>query len=247
MATLVHTGTQSQATNAASITTNSPSALAGNKLILQVSWLDTNAGAPETLTAPAGWTADKNPTSFSNSGAGGYAEFSKTAAGGVESPVVASPFGSGMYANAIITEWSGMGAHDTADASAIITNSAAASSTGGTVANTGTLAAGSSVVFVGVSVYSGTGLANAAIAFSGGGWTTLVSDQDTSASVGTLMGYKLVASNAALGAVFTWTGDATMKAFQGGITVFSDTAVSTAVAGVTGPSINQPITTGFAA
>ena len=226
MATLIHTGTQAQVTGASSITTNSPSASAGNTLVLCISWvLGSDPGSAQTLTAPTGWTAAVNPASAENAGGGpaGVACFYKIAAGGVESPVINTPTGSGnFYANAIITEWSGMGSHDTADSSAITTNNSAASTTGATVPNTGTLANTNSTVFTMAALLAGTGLANASIALSGGTWTTEASDQNTQTSVGTLIAHKTVSSNAALGAVYTWTSDSTLLCYQAIVVVFSD-------------------------
>lgn len=230
MATLVNTGTQAQTTAANSITTNSPSASAGNKLVLCISWvLGNDPGVAQTLTAPSGWTGDHNVASAENVGSGvaGFAVFSKTAAGGVESPVINTPSGaSNFYADAIITEWSGMGAHDTNDASALITNNTGGASTGTTVPNTGTLAAANNTVFSGLAMLSGTGLANANFAFSGGGWTTELNDGNTNSSVGAIIGHKTVSSNTALGAVFTWTNDASILAFQAAVVVFNDSATT---------------------
>lgn len=227
MATLVNTGTQAQVTGASSITTNSPSAAGGNKLVLCISWvLGSDPGSAQTLTAPAGWTAAVNPTSAENTGGGpaGVAVFFKTAAGDVESPVINTPTGSSnFFANAIITEWSGMGSHDTADSSAISTNNTAASTTGVTVPNTGTLANANSTVFTLVAILCSSGMAAANIAFSGGGWTTEVSDQHTDTSAGTLIGHKVVSATTALGAVYTWTTDSSMLCYQAIVVVFSDT------------------------
>lgn len=229
MATLVHTGTQAQVSFGSSITVNSPSATAGNKLILEIGWFDhTVVGAAETLSAPAGWTADYNPPGFLANLPGfgncscGYVVYSKIAAGGVESPVVSAPHAAQLFANAIITEWNGMGAHDTADSSSIVNNVTASATTGATVPNTGTLASANSTIFTGVTVLAGNGLNPAGIAFSGGGWTTDVSDQDTGNTIGSLFGHKTVSVNTALGAVYTWTSDVTMAAIQASVVVFSD-------------------------
>lgn len=230
MATLVNTGTQAQVTAASSITVNSPSATAGNKLICQLAWLDAVASGPLAApSAPAGWTRDYGPSSSNttpNTVTNGYAVYSKTAAGGIESPVFNTTGTAGQfYANAIITEWSGLGAHDTQDSTATVQSGSAASTTGVTVPNTGTLTASSGVAFTGVSISAGTGLANAGIAFSGGGWTTTVSDQNTSTSVGSLFGHKTLASNAALGAVYTWTSDSTMFSYMASVVVYGDSSV----------------------
>lgn len=233
MASLINTGTQAQVTAANSITTNSPSATAGNKLVLCIGWvLGADAGSAQTLTAPSGWTADHNPASAENVGGGpaGWAVFSKTAAGGIESPVINTPTGSGnFYADSIITEWNGMGAHDSNDSSAIITDNAGGASSGTTVPNTGTLATANSTVFTGVAMLCGSGLANQNFAFSGGSWNTLFNDGNTNASVGTLTGYKVVSTNAALGAVYTWTNDVPegVLCFQASVVVFSDVVAST--------------------
>lgn len=228
MAIPVNTGTQAQVTGANSITTNSPSATLGNTLVLEISWVTSNdPGSAQTLTAPAGWAAPHNPPSAYNAGNGpaGYAVFSKTAAGGVESPVVNTPAGSGnFYANAIITEWSGMGTHDTADSSAIITDSVGGASAGTTVPNTGTLANANSTVFTGIAMLCSSGLANQNFQFSGGGWTTDATDNNTATSVGTLLGHKVVSATTAVGAVITWTSDAGegVLCFQAAVVVFSD-------------------------
>lgn len=230
MATLVNTGTQATVTAANSITVNSPSASASNTLVLLVSWVDVASSSAQTLTAPAGWSVAYNPTGAFNNHSSGFAVFYKTAAGGIESPVINEPTGANLnlYANGIITEWSGMGAFDSAaSATSVDTFNTAASSTGRTVPNTGTLAASSSTVFTGASIFSGTGLANCAIAFSGGGWTQEAIDVDTTASVGTLFGHKLVATTTALGAVYTWTSDATQFTSQEAIVVFSDAGTAT--------------------
>lgn len=228
MATLVNTGTQANVAAGLLLTTNSPSASAGNGLILQIGWLDAVAGAAGTPPAPAGWSVGFAALSAFNTNSVGYSLFYKTATGGVESPVFTVPSGSTMYAHGIITEWSGMGALDPASTGAAATNSAAASTTGVTVPNTGTLANAKSTIFTGVAIGAGAGLPNAAIAFSGGAWSTLISAQDTGASVGTLVGDKVVSSNAALGAVYTWTADATMRTYQAAVTVFSDLSNSIA-------------------
>lgn len=224
MATKVATGTAATCSNAASLTVNSPSASAGNKLVLQIAWIDTFAASAVAPTAPTGWSTAYGPSSAYNGDAVGYSVFYKTAAGGVESPVFNAPNGSGvqLYAKGIITEWSSMGSHDTADSSATTTNNSAASTTGVTVSNTGTLANANSTVFTGVAILSGAGLANAGIAFSGGSWTTETSEQDTSSSVGMLVGDKVVSANTALGATYTWTSDSTMVAYQAAVVVFSD-------------------------
>lgn len=234
MATKVNTGTQAQVTAANSITTNSPSATVGNTLVLIVGWIDTFLSAATSITAPGGWSIAYNPTSSCNAAGApcGFAVFYKTAAGGVESPVINEPGGahSGFFANAIITEWSGMGSFDSAaSSSSVLTNNAAASTTGGTVPNTGTLANANSTVFTGVAIESGVGLANAAIAFSGGGWTTEVSDQHTDTSVGSLFGDKVVSATTPIGAVYTWTSDSTMASFQAASMVFSDSSGGGAV------------------
>lgn len=238
MATLVHTGTQAQVTFANSITVSSPSATAGNKLILEVAWFDNTAiGAPESLSAPAGWTADWNPAGvwativgLGGKACTGYVVYSKTAAGGVESPVVAGPHTGQFFANGIITEWSGMGAYDSASSSSLTNNTAAASTTGVTTSNTGTLANANSTVFTGVAILCDAGLNPAGIAFSGSGggagWTTEISDQDTSSTIGTVTGHKVVAATTALGAVYTWTSDSTMISYQAAVVVYSDVSGS---------------------
>lgn len=229
MATRVAAGTQSHCTGASSLTTSSPSATAGNKLILQVSWVLSTGGSatPGTIS---GWTKDYGPVSSFNgtNGSAGYAHYSKTAAGGVESPVFNSPdASSNLYANAIITEWSGMGAHDTNDSTATITNNTGGTSSGTTVPNTGTLANANSTVFTGLGFLSSVGLSNANFAFSGGGWTTEAIDNDTGASAGSLMGSKTVSANTALGAVYTWSNtDATILCFQAAVVVYSDSGAA---------------------
>lgn len=224
MATKINTGTQASVTAANSITVNSASASAGNTLVLQLSWIDNNSATATTLTAPVGWTAAYNPTSSANGAACGYAVFYKTASAGVNSATVNEPSGTGnFYANGIITEWSGMGTPDTAAmATSVLVNNAAASTTGATVPNTGTLANAASTIFTGVSILCGAGLNNATIAFSGGSWTTEAQDQNTQTSVGTLFGDKVVAVSTALNAVYTWTSDSTMLCYQAAIVVFSD-------------------------
>jgi hypothetical protein len=227
MATLINTGSQSSVAAGASLTTNSPSATAGNALILQIAWLNANTASTTAPGNITGWTKIYGPTAAKNAGQNvvcGFALYTKTAAGGVESPVFPDPEGGtvDLYAHGIITEWSGMGAHDTQDASASSTNNSAASTTGATIPNTGTLTQANNTVFTGVAIAATTGLANAAIAFSGGSWTTEFADQDTTASVGTLTGHKTVSANTALGAVYTWTSDASMLCYQGAVIVFSD-------------------------
>lgn len=115
-----------------------------------------------------------------------------------------------------------MGVYDSAGGTANVSNNHAPSTTGVTIPNTGTLAAGSSTVFTSIAVGGNAGLNPANIAFSGGSWNTLESQQDTGSTVGSLMGYKLVATNAALGAVYTWSSDPTMASYQGAVIVFSD-------------------------
>lgn len=224
MATLVHTGTQSTAAAASSLTTNSPSAAGGNTLVLEVSWA-LAAGTSATPGTPAGWTKIYAPLSSTSGsdGAAGYALYTKVAAGGVESPVFASPdASSNLYAHGLITEWSGMGAHDTQDSSATVTDNTGGASTGVTVPNTGTLTSANSTIFTGLAMLAGSGLANAAFALSGGTWTADVTDNDTSASVGSLLAHKVVSANTALGAIYTWTSDSTILCFQAAVVVFSD-------------------------
>ena len=226
MATLINTGTQASCAAASSLSVVSPSATSGHTLVLQVSWVDTFAGGAIALSAPSGWTAALAPNSSYNGGgtACGYGVFYKTAAGGVETAVVAEPSGvhTGLYADGVITEWSGMGAYDSASSSAVLTNNSAASTTGCTVPNTGTLANANSTAFTGVALTCSTGSTNAGIAFSGGSWTTEMSDQNTSASVGALAGHQVISSTAPLNAVYTWTSDASMSNFQAAVVVFSD-------------------------
>ena len=229
MATLVHTGSQSSVAGGASLSISSASAAASNTLVLQIAWLNaTNA----TATAPgaiAGWTLAYGPNCATNTPLGplscGYAVYYKTAAGGVETAVFNDPFGgpTSLYAHGLITEWSGMGALDSASSSATTQNNAAAGTTGVTIPNTGTLANANSTVFTGVSIACGAGTASAGIAFSGGSWTTEFSDQNTSTSVGALTGHKVVSSNSALNAVYAWNGDVSMACYQAAVVVFSDT------------------------
>jgi hypothetical protein len=224
MATLVNTGSQAQATGSSSLTINSPSATAGNTLVLIVSWI-LSSGNAATPSAPSGWTAALAPASSGQGGgmgAAGVAVFYKTAAGGTESPSFSSPDGSGnMYANAIITEWSGMGSHDTNDSSSIVTNNTGGASTGTTVPNSGTLAAANSTVFTALAMLCGTGLANANFAVTSG-YTSEATDNNTSSSAGTLIAHKTVSSNVAINAVYTWTSDVTILSFQAACVVFSD-------------------------
>lgn len=228
MATKVHTGTQAAVTAASLITINSPSATLGNKLILPIAWIDTSSpGAAKTPTTPVGWSVAYSVASaFGASGAVGLSFYYKTAAGGVESPVFNTPGSAGgLFANGIITEWSGMGAFDAAaSASSVLINNAAGSTTGATIPNTGTLANANSTIFTGISILSGSGINPAGIAFSGGAWTQEFKDDDTTSSVGTIVGDKVVSLATALNAVFGWTLDATMQAFQAAIVVFSDAA-----------------------
>src|SRR6185369_8758478 len=128
---------------------------AGNTLILQIAWLNANSGSTATAPAISGWTLVYGPTTAKNAGANvicGFAQYSKTAAGGVESPVFTDPISNNnLFAHGMITEWSSMGSHDTQDSSATSTNNSAASTTGATIPNTGTLTSANSTVFTGVS------------------------------------------------------------------------------------------------
>lgn len=222
MATLVSTGSTATSNGSVtSVTVSSASAAVRNRLVLEISWGDAGTATPYVLAAPVGWTPDFNPTSFGNIVTGGYAVFSKIAAGGVESATLNSGSGAGFFSFARITEWSGMAAHDTADTSALITNNTGGASTGVTVPNTGKLARQSSTVFTGLALFSVSGLANEGVAFSGGSWTAGLSNQNE-ANVVTLTGLKSVSSNTALNAVYTWTSDAGIVGFQAGVVVYSD-------------------------
>lgn len=248
--TRVAVGSQSTAAAATALTTSSPTASTGNLLVLEISWLTSTAsgGAGLTPSAPAGWsTALALLSSVSGTtGRAGYSVFYKTAAGGVESPVFDNPDSpnANLYAHGIISELpSGSTFDSTASAGANTTNNSAASTTGVTVPSTGTLAFGNSEIFTGAAIMAGTGLANAGIAFSGGSWTTDMSDQDTTASVGALQGYKAVAVTTPLNAVYTWTSDSTTLCYQAGIVVFSTSAGGAP----TGPTITQQPTNQSAA
>lgn len=240
--TRIAIGSQSTATGASSLTTNSPSATAGNLLVLEISWVNSSSdGTTKTPTAPAGWSTALAIASAVNgsNGRAGYSVFYKTAAGGVESPVMNDPSGgSVLYAHGIISEFpTGTTFDSSATSGANTTNNSAASTTGVTVPSTGTLASANSEVLTGVAIIAGTGISNAGIALSGGGWTTDMSDQDTTSSVGAVQGYKAVAATTALDAVYTWTGDPSMFCYQAGIVVFSG-----APAGPTIDTQPQPVT-----
>lgn len=222
----VHTGSVATTLGASPLTVVSPSATAGNKLVCQVAWVDVGTGSAETLSVPSGWTADRNVASAFNGGslaASGYSVFSKTAAGGVENCVVASPgIAANFFASGVITEWpSTVGAHDTADATALVTVNAGASTTGATVPNTGTLGQANNVVLGGIIIAAGAGLTNAGIAIASG-FTTIAVDQNSSTDVSFLFAYKNVSSTAPTGAVDTWTSDSSMICAQSALTVYAD-------------------------
>lgn len=231
MATKVATGSRANVAAGSSVSPSSPAATAGNTLVLQVSFADTAGSIGESLSAPAGWSVARAPAAVTAAGIGvvGLACFYKTAAGGVETPTINTPGGAGgFYANAVITEWSGLGAIDSAaNASSIVNNASAASTTGQTVPATGTLAAANSTAFTMLSVVCGSGLANAGIALGGTGWSTEAQDQNTSTSVGSYFADKSVAGTGSVNdAVFSWTSDATMAAYQAHVVVFSDVPAS---------------------
>lgn len=231
MATLVSTGTVASANGStSSVSVSSASATSGNKLVLEVSWGDGGTATRNVLGTPTGWTADFAPLSFGNVVSGGYAVFSKTAAGGIEAASISAPSGLGLFAFARITEWSGMGAHDTADASAITTNNTGGASTGVTVPNTGTLTKANSTVFTGLALFSVSGLTNEGVAFSGGSWTAGMANQNE-ANVVTLTGLKTVSANTALNAVYTWTSDSGIVGYQAAVVVYSDSAVTVGLTG----------------
>lgn len=233
-ATEVASGTQASVQGASSIAASSPSATAGHKLVCSVAWLDVSSATAVILSVPSGWTADLNPTSMASpsNGRGGVAWFSKIAAGGIETCTVNSPGTSGgFYAEAKVTEWNGLGSHDTNDASGIITNNTGGTFSGTTVPNTGTLAASSSTVFTALSLFCSTGQANELIANSA--FTQDYVQQNSSATVGAYGGHEFVTSSAAVGSVFTWvTNDPSVLGFQAAICVYSDSAaVGAALAG----------------
>ena len=224
MSNPIAVGTQAQ-TSAGSSVAPSITGTTGETLVALVSWIDVSSSTATALSVPAGWTAAYNPTGFASvgNGRGGLACFFKTAAGGSESCTINTPGSAGsFYANAILYRYAAGMTHDTADAPATTINNAAASTTGVTVPDTNTLSGANSAVLTGVSIFAGTGLANAAIAFSGGSWTTDLSDQDTSVSVGSLFGHKSVSATTPLNAVYTWTSDASMFCYQAAVVVFSD-------------------------
>lgn len=232
----VNTGSAAKAFGASPLTVVSPSATAGNKLVCTVVFADAGTGAAETLTAPGGWTADRAPASSFNSGsnaAAGLAVFSKTAAGGVENCVVAFPgIAANTFSVGIITEWAstGLGSHDTADASCIVTNNAAAGSTGATIANSGTLANADSIVFCVVSIFAG-GISNAGVAAAG--FTTIYSEQDSSTDEATVIGYKAVAGTSPVGGAYTWTADGSMVCAQAILAIYAD------LGGVAAPTLTD--------
>lgn len=231
MATLVSTGTTATSNGSVtSVTVSSASAVAGNRLVLEICWGDGGTGTSYVLGTPSGWTADANPTSFGNIVTGGYSVFSKIAAGGIESATFNSGSGLGFFSFARITEWSAMGIHDPADASAMVNNNTGGASTGVTVPNTGTLARSTSTVFTGLALFSVSGLANEGVAFSGGSWTTGLSNQNE-ANVVSLTGLKSVSSNAAVNAVYTWTSDAGIVGYQAEVVVYSDAALTLGLTG----------------
>lgn len=250
MVTRVAIGSQSTVSGGASLTTSSPSATANNHLVLIVSWgLSVDPGSAQATPAITGWTQAQAPTSAynsvgvpsgSNKLACGVAVYHKTAAGGVESPVFNAPDGSSnLFAHGIIIEYSTTGTwsyDSTASSSAVKTDNTGGSSTGTTVPNTGTLAQSDSAVVTVLALMAGTGLSNANFAFSGGSWTTDATDNNTSTSVGTKIGDKVVSATTALGAVYTWTTDSTIVCFQAVTAVFSDTPNSTSVA-LTGSAV----------
>lgn len=233
MTTPVNTGSVATTLGASPLTVVSPSATAGNKLKCQVAWVDVGTGSAETLSVPSGWTADRNGASSFNGGslaAAGYAQFSKTAAGGVENCVVASPgIAANFFASGLITEWpSTVGAHDTADASAVVSVNAGASTTGATIPNTGTLGQANNVVLGGIIIAAGAGLTNAGIAIASG-FTTLAVDQNSSTDVSFLFAYKNVSSTAPTGAVASWASDGSMNCAQAALTIYADSAGAAAV------------------
>ena len=225
MATLANTGTKASTTAATKIIVSSPNATVGNTLIFQIGWVDSTGNAV-TPTTPTNWSDGYKKLSAAigdNSGCAGYSLFYKTASGGIENATFNNPgAGASLYGTGIITEWSGMGVLDSASTGAEITNSTAASTTGMTVPNTGTLTNPNSTAFTGVGILSGTGTANANIAFNGGSWNALFSSQNTATEEGSLAGDKVVAANSPIGAVYTWSADSSMHCFQGAVTVFSD-------------------------
>lgn len=227
MTTRIAIGSVSSCAAAASLATNSPSATAGHLLVLEVSWGNGNGTSAQAPGAITGWTLNVGPTCAHGSGlCAGYAVYSKIAAGGVETPVFADPIGTNqLYAHGVITEWPSTCSFDsTASSGAVSTNSAAASTTGVTVPTTGTLSQSQGFALAGVGLIAGAGLSNGALAFSGGGWTTDITIQDTNADVGCLDGSKTLASNAAINAVFTWTSDSSMACYQAAIAMFADSA-----------------------
>lgn len=230
MTARINIGSVSSCAAAASLTTSSPSATAGHLLVLKVCWATpgTSAVTPSAPGAITGWTKAFAPNSaLDGSGnTAGYAVYYKTAAGGVESPVFNEPYGTTqLFAHGVIEEWPSTCTYDsTASSGASSTNNSAGSTTGVTVPNTGTLSQSQGFAVTGIGIISGIGLANAAIAFSGGSWTTNISVQDTSTEEGALEGSKALASNAAINAVYTWTSDNTMQVYQAAIVMFADSA-----------------------
>jgi hypothetical protein len=101
-----------------------------------------------------------------------------------------------------------------------VENTAAASTTGGTIGPTATLAKAPGVVLSASVLTAGTGLPNANIALAG--FNSIAQSQDTANTIGAVHGYQSTANTSPVTANFTWTADASQQFYQLGLVAYFD-------------------------
>lgn len=202
---------------------------AGNTLILTVTYVDIAVG---TSSAPA-TPIDSNGTvstgiapacQVNNGGSGAAVYYVPNCAAGTHT-FTANPFNNAnqLYCELTLAEWSGLTAAPL-DKTSSSGSSSAASTTGGNTGTTATLTQANELVYAALSLYAGTGLANAGISTPATtGYTSLVAIQSTNTTVGTEVSYKEVAATTGQSAAWTWTSDSSMFTWQAAIATFLET------------------------
>jgi hypothetical protein len=226
-------GTTTKVTVSTGVSLTLNGVVAGSLLVFTVSYIDTaqaSSAAPANATDTGGTVSVGIEPNCCNQGTGSVIFYVPTAASGTHT-FAFNPFGhaGALYANATLEEWPG-GTYDTLDKTSSVTNNTAASSTGGNTGTTATLSAAAELVYIGLAIGAGNGVANAGISspgtFVGGAGTSLQVEQDTSSTVGSQTSYREVAANTAQQGSWTWTADGSMNETQQVLATFLKTTTA---------------------
>ena len=221
------------ADNASSIAPSRTGTTAGNHAVCLVACSNGTTTSPATaLSAPSGWTAAENAAG--PAGGNNYKPvtgifYKENLAGGTETATVSLPAGS--YAQAIISEASGVATSSSLD---VHTSKTATSGTSSDTGTTGTTAVADSIVYVVLHPEDTVGSTSGLPATPTTGYTNLDNTTSNAAHIATQFAYKILsATGTQVANSGTWT---TSSFFMGSIAVFKGTAAG-------GTSVNPGVGT----